>query len=511
MKKSISVSVTNEGTLYKAYWNKLVCAGRAAEGLRNGWQRQLSRIQQEIGFSYIRFHGIFHDDMMVYTELPNGSVAYNWHYVDELFDFLLSVGIRPFVELGFMPTDLRSGSATCFWWKGNITPPKSDVAWTSLVSEFIVHCMHRYGEEEVLQWYFEVWNEPNLYEYFWHATQEEYFHLYAITAKTIKNIHPSLRVGGPATSNFAQGEAPWMRDFLDFCAQETIPLDFITSHPYPNHWPLDPETGKRRVAYRDPDATSKDTLWLKELIQASAFKEAEIHITEWNSSFVPWDVVHDTAFMGPFIVQNAVKSLGNVHSLGFWTFTDIFEETRAGDDVFHGGFGMMSYRGIPKPSFYAYAFLSRLGEQLVDQGDEYIITRNDTGMQILCWNYSHYKPEYRVAGQYDPKPADPYGAFVTGESKDIHIHLTGLQKGVKLHVSCSMVSPTHGSAYEIWRDWGADPYPSAALYKALQESAVPSTWTLTVDSENPELVLQNVEAHALVLIQLQTTQTGVSV
>src|SRR5579872_3580312 len=103
-----------------------VGAGRAAEGLRADWQQQLAMAEKAIGFRYIRFHGLLCDEMHVYTEDKTGRPIYNFQYVDKLYDYLLSIGIRPFVELGFMPPDLASGSKTVFWWKGNVTPPRDD-------------------------------------------------------------------------------------------------------------------------------------------------------------------------------------------------------------------------------------------------------------------------------------------------------------------------------------------------------------------------------------------------
>ena len=138
-----------------------VGAGRANEGLRADWQRQLTIAHRECGFEYIRMHGLFTDDMGVYRE-DNGKPEYNWQYIDELYDFLHSIGMKPFVELGFMPGGLASGSKTIFWWKGNVTPPKDMNKWADFIRAFVLHEQERYGDAEVRTWYFEVWNEPNL-------------------------------------------------------------------------------------------------------------------------------------------------------------------------------------------------------------------------------------------------------------------------------------------------------------------------------------------------------------
>jgi len=507
----IDLSLEEQGKPYMAHWKRLACAGRAAEGLREGWRNQLRKARSEIGFEYLRFHGIFHDDMMVYREIPEDGggtrVIYNWHYVDELFDFLLSIGIRPFLELGFMPSDLASGDATCFRWKGNITPPKDWDRWSELVRALVLHCRERYGAEDLRSWYFEVWNEPNLFEYFWHATQEDYFRLYRITARTIKAIDPKLRVGGPATSNFTHGEGPWIRDFLAFCSAEDLPVDFISSHPYPNHWPIDPVTGKRRVAFRDQNATAQDCTWLKDTVAASAFPKAEIHLTEWNSSFLPWDATHDTAFMGAFIARNAALTLGLVHSLGFWTFTDVFEETGAGDGVFHGGFGLMNYRGIPKPSFHAYRFLSHLGPLLVDRKENYLLCRSEDAFQILVWNYSHFREDYFVPGQFDPKPTDPYEAFQEGMPMDLEIDPFLISSASKktahpIRYKMHRLDRYSGSALDAWKIMGSPEYPREEEYRYLMAASEPRVEMGTLQV-GQKLIVRNIGVHTLMLVEIR--------
>jgi xylan 1,4-beta-xylosidase len=169
-------------------FKRCVGAGRANEGLRADWQRQLTVAHRECGFEYIRMHGLFCDDMGVYRE-EHGKPQYNWQYIDELYDFLARIGMKPFVELGFMPNAMASGSKTIFWWRGNVTPPRDLNKWANFIRAFIEHVQERYGHDAVKTWYFEVWNEPNL-DGFWAGTQQEYFDLYGATARAIKGVSP---------------------------------------------------------------------------------------------------------------------------------------------------------------------------------------------------------------------------------------------------------------------------------------------------------------------------------
>lgn len=255
---TINLDVNKEGKPFSNFYQKCVGAGRAGEGLRADWQTQLKMAVDECGFEYIRFHGLFADDMFVFMT-EDGQVRYNWQYIDSLFDALLDIGIRPFVELGFTPSDLASGDKTVFWWKGNVTPPASYEQWADMVGSAVRHWIERYGIEEVLQWYFEVWNEPNLPP-FWAGSKSEYFELYRVTAEVIKGIHQELKVGGPATSNFVPDErfdgekedlskhvthkvedidslswkGVWIEDFLAYCAEHDLPVDFVSHSPLSN-------------------------------------------------------------------------------------------------------------------------------------------------------------------------------------------------------------------------------------------------------------------------------------
>lgn len=294
------------------FWSFCVGAGRANEGLGANWQEQLLFAVKECGFKYIRFHGLFHEDMFVYRKL-NDKEIYNWQYIDELFDRLLEIGIKPFVEFGFCPVDMASGDKTQFWWKGNVTPPQDYNKWGELITKALTHWIARYGLEEVRKWYFEVWNEPDL-SGFWDGTKSQYFELYRVTVNAVKGIDSLLRVGGPATSNFvpddrfageredftkhmtfkddnidaAEWKAVWVEDFINFCSRENLAVDFISTHPYPTDFALDGHSEYKGLS-RSINSTYTDLKWLRDFINRSPYPNAEIHLTEWSSSPSPRD------------------------------------------------------------------------------------------------------------------------------------------------------------------------------------------------------------------------------
>ncbi|WP_256013941.1 GH39 family glycosyl hydrolase [Desertivirga xinjiangensis] len=370
-------------------FNECIGAGRANEGLRADWQQQLAMVKKDIGFRYIRFHGLLHDDMAVYTLDKQGKLIYNWQYVDKLFDYLLSINMKPFVEFSFMPAALASGPKTIFWWKGNVTKPKSYNEWDELIRRLVTHWQDRYGKDEVKTWYFEVWNEPDLRGFF-DATQADYFELYAHTVKAVKSVSADYRVGGPATS-----ATKWIGDFLAHCESNNLPVDFVSTHDYGTTSVLDELGTKKQKLKNNQDTIAINVKKVREQINASKFKDAELHFTEWNTSPSSRDPIHDTYQNATYILNTLKKAQANSNSMSYWTFTDIFEEAGPGPTPFHGGFGLLNLQDIRKPSYYAYKFMNELGENELKNSDasSYICKSNNSNVQALIWNYTFASTE----------------------------------------------------------------------------------------------------------------------
>lgn len=378
-------------------FKECVGAGRANEGLRADWQQQLAYVKKECGFKYIRMHGLLTDDMAVYKEDKNGKPQYNYMYVDVLFDYLQSIGMKPFVELGFMPNALASGEQTIFWWKGNVTPPKDYDKWRALIRNLVQHFTERYGVDEVKTWYFEVWNEPNLSPGFWSGTRDEYFKLYAYTAKAVKSVNPAYRVGGPGTAG-----AAWESEMIDFCVKNDLPIDFVSTHSYGvKQGFLDEYGNSGTVLDKNPMSVSGDVLQSRKEIATSKMPNLELHYTEWSASYTPSDPIHDSYHEAAYILQK-LKQVGNAaNSMSYWVFTDIFEESAPRFEPFHGGFGLLTIQGINKPAFYSYQFLNRLGNtELINNDSTSWVCKDSKGnVQILAWDFTNTHPGDSVHNQ----------------------------------------------------------------------------------------------------------------
>ncbi len=334
-------------------WEHTIGSGHAALALRADWQHQLARCRRELGFRHVRFHGVLSDDLGTLVR-ENDALVYSFYNADHIVDFLLSIDMRPFVELSFMPNALSSGGAEVFYYRGNITPPKSYSEWEALIGKLVLHWVDRYGAVEVRQWLFEIWNEPNL-PAFWTGTQAEYFRLYEHAVHAIKAIDSSLVVGGPATAANA-----WIADFLAFCQAGAVPVDFVSTH----HYPTDAfgEPGDDTVAQL---AQSRRSVLREEAAGARrAAGTTPLYYTEWSTSSNPFDDLHDQPYAAAFIVKTVMEVRDLVSGYSYWTFSDIFDENYFASRPFHGGFGLLTIDGVPKPAYRAFELLHRLGDRI---------------------------------------------------------------------------------------------------------------------------------------------------
>jgi xylan 1,4-beta-xylosidase len=446
-RRSITVDANAvKGPLNRSF-NECVGAGRANEGLRADWQGQLREVKKELGFRYIRMHGLLSDDMGVYFGEKNGKPIYNWQYIDVLYDSLLSIGIRPFVELGFMPNAMASGTKTIFWWKGNVTPPEDYNKWADLVKALVEHWTERYGQDEVKKWYFEVWNEPNLKGAFWTGDQADYFKLYAVTAPAIKSVSQSYRVGGPATAGSA-----WVPEFINFCSQNRVPVDFVSTHTYGVDQGFLDENGNRgTVLSKNEDAIYGEIIRSRKQIKESTFPNLELHYTEWSASYTPADPIHDSYHEAAYILEKIKKTGNAANSMSYWTFTDIFEEPGPRTTPFHGGFGLINYQDIKKAAFYAYKYLNKLGDRELQNTDaaSWACKDNKGNVQLLLWDFTRTLPDDSINNQVYYKRDLP-----SKEKGAVSVSIKSLQPG-QYRVSVYKTGYRSNDAYSTYLNLGS--------------------------------------------------------
>jgi xylan 1,4-beta-xylosidase len=292
-------------------------------------------VHDELGVAAVRAHGILGDDLGTYREV-DGRPVYDFAGLDRVYDRLLGIGLRPVVELGYMPRDLaRDPDHLVFSYKGVSSPPRDWDRWAALVRDLVGHLVDRYGRDEVRDhWAFEVWNEPNL-EYFWSGDAEEYLRLYDMAVRAVRSVDPGLRVGGPATA--AVG---WVEDLLAHATKTGVPLDFVTTHLY-GAPPLD----------------------LRPALARQGREDAAIWWTEWGVHPRLSNPVAESVFAAAFLARGMRSAAGRVDALSWWVASDHFEELGRPTSLLHGGFGLLTVGNLRKPRFWGCKLLERLGPE----------------------------------------------------------------------------------------------------------------------------------------------------
>lgn len=455
-----SVDLASASVPLNRFFQRGVGSCHAYLTLREDLREHVRLAQKEIGFGGIRFHGIFTDYVGV---IHNGEDAdgpkLNFQNATKIYEFFVAQGMKPFVELGFMPTRLASGPQTIFDYRANITPPKDWTQWSRLVRRFVAHLVSHFGLAEVLTWHFEVWNEPDLHNTFWTGSMTDYFQLYAETARAVKSVDECLRVGGPATS-----KTMWVPDLLAFCAEQRVPLDFISTHHYCVDADLVQGVPEGPMYYRGMKGMRGDVERVRAQIAASAFPNAELHFTEWNSCPAHEDVYgKDTAFTAVFALQTIKEVSGLVDSYMWWTVSDIFEETGLSLRPFTGKYGLVNQHGIKKPVFHAFRWLARLyAEEIPLTHASARATRSTQGdVRILAWNLPEVIETDLGGGDWKTQGATRSDSYVV---KGLH---------GRYRVRVWTVDDQRGNALHAWRAMGAPDYLKPAEVAALRAAAEP--------------------------------------
>lgn len=399
---------------YEKKWQFCVGSCHASTLLRADALKLLKRVHDELGIKRVRFHGTFNDDMgtlcnfPVVFGLPVGEhiVETNFYKIGLVYDNLLELGMKPFIEISFMPELLAADPTRSYVYGSIHSLPKDMEKWCAYIREFLSYLFHRYGEEEVCSWYFEVWNEPDLVKTFFKGSQNSYLEFYAATARTIKEFCPKLQVGGPASS-----ASRWIDKFVKYCKENQVPVDFVSTHQYlgePFLGVSEEEAEKSFEELEDERAEQEEAekrrielineglkklpgnMSILQALQAvlggndGTEKEYDVNLlpknakivkeqaeglpvfyTEWNLSASFGARGQDMRKVAAYDVKTSLAIEDIVDGNSIWCYSDIFEELHQFKEPFHGGYGMMTYTGIPKPVYYGMRMLAQAEENRI--------------------------------------------------------------------------------------------------------------------------------------------------
>jgi len=475
--EEVSIDGRGDGTPFPHYWEQMFGSGRAILSLRDGYRRDIRTVKQATGFTYIRFHGIFLDEAGLFDVDGAGKPVYNFSYIDQIYDGLLENGVKPYVELSFMPKKQAPDPPTLhfFWYHEIISPPKDYAMWDAMIDAFTRHLVERYGIDEVSQWYFEVWNEPNIDFWDGNPKLETYLELYDHTAHAVKKVDARLRVGGPSTAR-----AAWTPEFLAYCKQHHVPVDFLSTHVYGTDRPQDvflndtPVPQDRFVC----QAVRK----VHDQIKASAYPEIPLIISEFNADWDTHTNVTDSSYMGAWLATTISQCDGMTKMMSYWSFSDVFEEQGVVKKPFYGGYGLMAEDNIPKPALNAFAMLHQLGDvRLPSAADSTLVTRRKDGAVVVAvWNY-----------------AAPSDAAAKGPARSFTLKFAHAGS----HATVRRLDAQHGDVNAAYAAMGQPDFPSRKQIAELQEAgrpAKPESMTL-----NHGKLTLTVPAQGLVVIEVK--------
>lgn len=514
--RAFSVSVSRRGMPLTHEWKNLINIGYAKDGLQATVQEQLRRIQQEIGFRYVRFHGLLDDDMLVYAEDSQGIPQLDFTLVDLLFDFLLSIHLKPYVEFGFVPSLLARPGSRAFRRGSYLCLPTDLDKWMILVEGLVQHLENRYGPSELSTWFFTPMSIncvdvgdpsaiPNI---------PGYYALYSRVYHLLKHRPIPYQVSGPGVYSNALEES-YLWEFLEECNQNHCLPDQFTLLCFP-YEPIHDPAYFQVISSLDlpfPEALSADEQYVQHLIdlvpqrlQKAGYTIPSLALVEWNSTMWQRDLCNDSCFKSAWLVKNITENLDRIWGMGYWTVNELLEETASASRDFHGGYGLFTSKGVPKSVYLAFQMLNQLGDHLLYQGEDCTVTRRGNSIQILLYHYCHYDELYRNHYLLDPHAEHCYDRFV--EKGDLHItlSLTGLRPGT-YRVRRYRLNREYGSAFDHWIAMGLPSYLNAEELDFLCASArtgyhvsqvtVQDTWTLPAQ----------LTPHEVQLILLEPTST----
>jgi len=452
--EKIYVDAHSTNTPFPHFWEQTFGSGRAILSLRESYRNDLRTVKQATNFQSIRFHGIFMDEVGLYdpdrkTQNPglaaqaaNDASVYNFSYIDQIYDGLLANGVRPFVELSFMPKKMASdpNALHAFWYKQNVSPPKDYALWDAMIRAFASHLIARYGIDEVATWKFEVWNEPNLD--FWGGSprQATYFELYDHTARALKSVSPRLIVGGPATA-----QAAWVTPFLAHTKAGNVPVDFVSTHVYGNDT-ADNVFGTTEQIPRDK-MVWRAVQKVHEEIAHSAYPKMPLIFSEYNASYANEPNITDSPYMGPWLANTIRLCDGLTESMDYWAFSDVFEEQGVVRSPFYGGFGLVAADNIPKASLNVFRMLHKLGDRRIAVDSESALATTDgKSLAIALWNYAPPTGE----GPTYTAPSGP-----AGPSKTFDIELKSVPRDAAVEVW--RVDDDHSNVLKAFNAMGRPP------------------------------------------------------
>lgn len=509
--RQVLVDANAKGRRLRHTWRRLLNIGYARDGLLAEVQNQIRQAQRQIGFEYLRFHGILDDDMHVYHEDEHHNPFLDFSRVDLLLDFVLSLNMKPYIELGLIPKLLAKEEKLIYDRISFCTIYNDEAKWKFLIEGLIQHCIERYGHECVLEWRFTTISITIVSVGF--LSLREYLSLYRATYCSVKRVDHRLQFGGPGGIASSIRDSNLVQTFFEFSKKYQCLPDFICTQIYPHHSIEDDkdfihfsisQTSAPSILSSDEHYTHTVLRDYRNLLELYGLSHLKIWIEEWNSTLWQRDISSDTCYKAAWLVKNLCENYDEAESFGYWLLSDFIEEHAAFGKVFHGGYGLFTYNGLPKSGWCAMQLMNMLGDTALSSGDGWMATKTKEGIQIVVSHYCHYDNLYRFRYQTLTDPKDAYTVFVERGLLKYFIRITGLTGRYEL--KSYRVTPKHGSSFDAWLYIGAPRYLHEDEMNYLKNASQPYYHIETLELRGEYTLESSLEAHEIQVFLLQSVE-----
>ncbi len=481
--QEMEVDITRKEPI-KRNWCRIINVGAASDLLRFDVREQLRYIKEQLHFEYVRFWNLLTDDVMI--ELKEKKSRYNFKLIDQIFDFLLEIGVKPHIELGFKGRNFFVEKVGLNMLSQNLENQillldKNRI----LLEELIRHLTKRYGIGKVEQWYFELEQNAVVQK---KVPIEHYFEAFDTIAEIFRNYVPGVKLGGAGFSmNYIGEEFP---EIIAQWSKRKHRPDFISIYSYPylvKEHLLD--------AGRNPFSPDEDYLYhqiqaAKRVIREAGFDVPEFFVTEWSSTLSNRNYLNDSCYKSAYVMKNLIQNYNEADAIAYWVATDIFAERIDTDQLLFGGCGLISRDGIRKPAFFAFTHMNHLEKYFLGKNRNAIVTSNGKGLFfICCHNYKHFNFRYYSQDENQIKVEQQPRLFTDHEAIQMSFKLHPVNNGM-YQVKIFSVNQDNGNVQDEWRKLGYFSAFSMIEIEYLQTKCQPGLSIHKVEAYDHTLVVE---------------------
>lgn len=507
--EEIAVDLNGRKQRLTKHWKRMINAGYASDLLNGGLREELTLIQRNIGFEYIRVKGMLDDDMCLLRLDIHQQPVVNFTYVDDVLDFILSIGAKPMIELGHMPEMLARDPRHVSMRAAITSYPKNVDHWERLIVDFMEHLDRRYGTDRVRQWLFSPWLTVDYID-FGTFTMEEYERIYTASHRAIKSVCKDFLTCGPGCIDHKK----YMRQALRMFVKNDCVPDIITFRSFASVAPEAENSGLKLISNNesfylavngDENVLYHSVREIHAMLREEGLGGLPLVLEEWSNNIWQRDLCNDTCYKSAYLFKNILENNSHLNGIGYFSTDDRLNEVPPSPDLFHGGFGLFAKGGIPKSAYRAMELLAQMGDRLLKHGEGYYITRNDREVQIFLYNCCHYDMLYRYRHTANMTKTDRYRVFNPKEPQAFHIQLDNAKPG-KYRIRRYSISPSAGgSSYDAWVHMGApDPLSKeeAALLHHLSHPDYRVETAVMADGESRLRIKADLDPHEVCLIKV---------